>query len=84
MNDYPEDPLIRASEIGEYVYCHRAWWLKRFEGRQSSYVRELRAGQEYHEAHGALVRRSQRTRQIAIGLFMVAIIILGLWLLQTL
>ena len=21
--------LLRASEVGEYVYCARAWWLRR-------------------------------------------------------
>lgn len=60
------EQTIRASEIGEYVYCHRAWWLKRFGGYRSSYVRELAAGRQYHEAHGALVYRSQLAKQVAL------------------
>ena len=27
--EHMSDQLIRASEIAEYVYCHRAWWLRR-------------------------------------------------------
>jgi hypothetical protein len=25
-------PFIRASDIGSYVYCRRAWWLRRVGG----------------------------------------------------
>jgi len=24
-----KSPLITASEIGEYIYCKRGWWLRR-------------------------------------------------------
>lgn len=24
-----KDPVLRVSEIGQYVYCQRSWWLER-------------------------------------------------------
>lgn len=78
------DNMIRASEVGEYVYCRRAWWLKRFGGHKSSYVRELAAGRRYHEDHGKLVQRSQRARRVALALIFIAVLLLSFWLVQTL
>lgn len=49
------EPVIRASEIGEYVYCHRAWWLRRAKGQKTAAVRELQEGTKYHEQHGQKV-----------------------------
>jgi CRISPR/Cas system-associated exonuclease Cas4 (RecB family) len=59
---------IKASEIGEYLYCQRAWWLRRELGVHSQNVRELEAGSQYHEAHGRLVDRARYGRQVAIAL----------------
>jgi CRISPR/Cas system-associated exonuclease Cas4 (RecB family) len=68
---------IRASEIGEFLYCQRAWWLRRELGVHSQNVRELEAGRHYHEAHGRLVDRARYGRQAAIALLgLVALIIL--------
>ena len=40
--------IIRASEIGEYIYCHRAWWLRHVGGYASANVRELAEGTAVH------------------------------------
>ena len=60
---------IRASEIGEYVYCRRAWWLRRTRGVPAGNVEQLEAGTRHHQRHGHLVQRSiwiQRLAYVAI------------------
>jgi len=71
---------IRASEIGEYVYCHRAWWLKRVRGLQSGHIRQLQAGQRHHRRHGVQVRKVSWMRKLAYVLifFVVAIAVFQL------
>ncbi len=65
-----EKPL-RASEIAEYVYCRRAWWLHR-SGVRSENVRPLVAGSDYHQTHGKLVRKAHRARLAVYVLFVLA------------
>ena len=48
-------PIIRASEMGEYVYCARAWWLRRVASLEP-------AGRE---------RREYGTALISLNLFLV-------------
>lgn len=38
---------VTASEIGEYVYCHRAWWL-RFHGLASADSPVMSEGRQRH------------------------------------
>jgi hypothetical protein len=63
-------PWIRASEIGDYVYCRRAWWLRRVRAVASTHVEQMRAGTRYHQRHAGLVERSVWARRLAyIALF---------------
>ncbi len=62
---------IRASEISNYVYCRRAWWLQRMEGHASQNVRELQTGGHYHKQHGAAWLRSLWGRRLAYMLLFV-------------
>lgn len=66
------DQWIRVSEITEYVYCHRSWWLRRMAGYQSGNVTELAQGATYHDDHGDVVMRSVVARRLAYVLLALA------------
>lgn len=67
---------IRVSEISDYVYCRRAWWLRQIQGFESRNVRQLKRGAQYHRQHGRLLQRSLLARWLAYALlfFVVAFI----------
>lgn len=65
--------VIRASEIGEYVFCHRAWWLRKVQGYESANVREMEAGTHSHVEHGRTVSAAATLRVIAIIIFLAAL-----------
>ncbi|MBA4420369.1 MAG: hypothetical protein C0391_04405 [Anaerolinea sp.] len=67
--------IIRASEIGSYLYCQRSWWY-RIAGVEPENKRELQAGTTIHYQHGRFVMASIIFRiaggmllLMAIGLF---------------
>jgi hypothetical protein len=67
--------VIRASEVGLYAYCARAWWLGRIEGHRPVNVAAMEAGEKAHWAHGRAVIGYQRLRQTAyvlVGLALLA------------
>ena len=67
--------IIRASEIGEYIFCRRAWWLRHLQGYQSANVRELAAGTAVHAQHGRTVWLSGVLRVAALVLVALAVIV---------
>lgn len=67
---------IRASEIGEYAYCRRAWWLRRVRAAPSVNVAAMRAGTEHHRQHGRLVEQSVWLRRLAYAVLFVAVAML--------
>ena len=70
------DRVIRASEIGQYDFCAKAWWLGSVEGVQPSNVRELQAGTAAHAEHGRQVRRAAQMQLAAIVLVGLGVIVL--------
>jgi hypothetical protein len=42
---------VRASEIGAYLYCRRAWWYQK-RGVPSENQAELAGGSQLHFQHG--------------------------------
>ncbi len=72
------DNVIRASEIGLYVFCARAWRLKA-DGYESSNAAEMAAGTDAHAAHGRRVAAYQLMQRLSLALLAVAALLLALW-----
>ena len=67
---------IRASEVGSYLYCARAWWYHR-KGIESTNQAEMTAGTELHRLHGRQVILTSLTRLLALILLLAALILLA-------
>lgn len=67
---------IRASEIGSYLFCARAWWYQQ-KGIPSSNQAELTIGTELHRQHGRTVILSGLTRLLAVILLLAALVLLA-------
>lgn len=72
------DRMIRASEIGEYVYCRRAWWLHQVVGEQPAGRERRDRGITLHARHGRTVRASQLLLVCGAGLAILALLLLVL------
>ena len=72
------DRVIRASEIGQYDFCAKAWWLGSIDGVQPSNIRELQAGTAAHEQHGRQVQRASQMQLVAFALVALGVVILAL------
>ena len=66
---------IRASEVGSYLFCARAWWYRQ-QGVESTNQVEMTAGTELHRQHGRTVIASGLTRTLAVILLLVALALL--------
>lgn len=74
--------ILRASEVGQYVYCARAWWLGQVKGYRPTNEAAMQQGSQQHEAHGRAVAGYHRLRQVgwvllAVGVLIIAAILLG-------
>ena len=67
--------VIRSSDIGNYLYCRRAWWYKK-QGLVSENQTELAAGTQLHQKHGRQVLASGLTRAVGLILLMIALVML--------
>jgi CRISPR/Cas system-associated exonuclease Cas4 (RecB family) len=68
-------PLIRASEIGSYLYCRRAWWYRK-QGMESENQAEMATGTELHRQHGRKVLAAGLLRTIGMVLLLSALVLL--------
>ncbi len=63
---------VRASEIGTYLYCQRAWWYQR-QGAPNANQRDLAAGQDLHARHGQVVFIAGCLRWLAWALLLAGL-----------
>jgi CRISPR/Cas system-associated exonuclease Cas4 (RecB family) len=71
--------IIRASEVGEYVYCARAWWLRRVAGLEPAGHARREHGTALHRRHGRAVMGSWALLLLGglLAVVALALIILG-------
>ena len=78
----PKDrSYVRASDIGAWSFCERAWWLGRVQKTPHERPQKLDWGEQSHDAHGRLTARALWLRKSGIALVAGGLILLGLLLL---
>ena len=68
--------IIRASEVGEYVYCARAWWLRRVAGLEPAGRERRELGVVLHRRHGRAVAGSRALVLLGAALALAAILLI--------
>lgn len=66
--------IIRASEIGSYLYCRRAWHYRK-QGVESENQAELAAGTQLHIQHGRKTLSALLLRTFGLILLLAAILL---------
>ncbi len=78
--------LVRASDIGAYTYCRRAWYLAQVRGVAHEQPQRLARGSQAHAQHGRRVQRASRLQQMGLWLAVAGLLgvlfALALWALQ--
>jgi hypothetical protein len=73
--------IIRASEIGTYQFCHRAWWYQ-LQGFEPDNKADMAGGTEMHEQHSRLVLTISCLQIIAYASLLLAIVAALVWIIQ--
>ncbi len=69
----PQRPrFIRASELGRYAFCARAWWLGSVMEVQPTNTAALRQGEAVHARHGRRVWLSRALVWLGVALLILA------------
>jgi hypothetical protein len=68
--------IIRASEVGAYLYCARAWWYQQ-QGVENSNQAGMQAGTQLHEIHGRQVAATSGLQLLAGILLLAALVLFG-------
>jgi hypothetical protein len=70
--------LVRASDIGAWAYCRRAWYLAHVRGVAHARPEVLERGTQAHTQHGRQVRRAGVMQRIGLWLVILGVALLGL------
>jgi CRISPR/Cas system-associated exonuclease Cas4 (RecB family) len=80
----PRTRRVTASQVGQYAFCARAWWLATVEKREPAHQARLEIGQVVHERHGWDVTLARTGRRLAIVLALACVLALAAWAILTL
>lgn len=70
----------RASEVGEWFFCHQAWWLHHVAGHAPANRAALEQGRVAHAAHSRTLHRAAWLRRAALFcLLLAALLALLAW-----
>jgi CRISPR/Cas system-associated exonuclease Cas4 (RecB family) len=70
---------IRASDIGSYLFCQRAWWYQQ-QGIESDNLADLAGGRELHHQHGRTVLSGGILRFVAYALLLAALMLTAIFI----
>lgn len=77
--------LVRASDLGSWSFCNRAWWLSRVQGVEHHNPAVLARGKDHHATVGVTVRTTNRNFRMGLLLLLgggaLLLLALLLWLL---
>lgn len=74
--------IIRASEIGTYQFCHRAWWYQQ-QGYEPDNKTELAGGNTMHQQHTQKVITSNCLQLVAYASLLIAFLAAIIWIIQS-
>ncbi len=74
-----EPRILRASEVGQYVFCAQAWWLGSVQGVPSARQEDLVRGWHTHKRHGQQVRQEIRLRRVGYLLIGIGLACVLAW-----
>lgn len=63
---------IRASEIGTYLFCQRAWWYQK-HGQSSENLPDMAAGTRFHNRHSRSVLSLGCLRLLAYTMMLLSL-----------
>jgi CRISPR/Cas system-associated exonuclease Cas4 (RecB family) len=69
---------IRASEVGTYLFCQRAWWYMK-TGAPAENLAEMAAGSELHFQHGQKALGVSCLRSLAYFLLLIALVVIAIY-----
>lgn len=65
--------LVRASDLGAWAYCHRAWWLANVRKVAHEQPELLARGTALHVRHGKSVGRSVALQRAGLLVLLLAL-----------
>mgnify|MGYP001219783936 CR=1 FL=1 len=67
--------VIKASELGSFLYCQRAWWYQ-LQGEPSANQSAMESGTQRHQIHARRVKLVPVMIVIAVLLVLIALFLI--------